>query len=366
VLDLSAAEADAVLHERLKLEYVSFERKRIRAMWRKVIVVGVGVAATLLAAIALRSFFVGRPEGSHKITIAQFGDLLLYMPLYVAADEGLFLKRGLKVEIVSTGGDDKTYAAVLSGAAQFGVADPTFVAIAHERGQSGKVIALMIDGVPNYGVAATARSEPIKAPSALSGKVVATVPAPSTSYALVRKLYETAGLKPSILQVAPSGLVPSLTAGKADYALLIEPWVSAVVREGGSVAFTLMDYYPHFALTGVTTSAALLDQSPDVAVQVVEALIEATQIFYNDPALTLQIAERRFPGERREDLDTGLDRMRQDRIYPPDLRPTAEAWKPAIALRRELGDLQAPPQPMSTYVDGRIVARAHAGAGSER
>jgi NitT/TauT family transport system substrate-binding protein len=205
-------------------------------MRRKSIALGSAMAVTILVAIVLWVFFLERPEDSPKVTIAQFGDLLLYMPLYVATDENLFSKRELDVEIVSTGGDDKTYAAVLSGGAQFGVADPTFVAIAHERGQSGKVIALLIDGVPNYGVATSLQSERIKSASDLSGKTVATVPAPSTSYALVRKLYESAGLKPSILQVAPSGLVPSLTTGKADYALLIEPWVSAVVREGGTGA----------------------------------------------------------------------------------------------------------------------------------
>ncbi len=101
-------------------------------MRTKSIAVAAAVAGTVLVAIALWVFLPGRADDSRKITIAQFGDLLLYMPLYVAADENLFSKRGLHVEIISTGGDDKTYAAVLSGGAQFGVADPTFVAIAHE------------------------------------------------------------------------------------------------------------------------------------------------------------------------------------------------------------------------------------------
>lgn len=310
--------------------------------------------------------FGNRPDSPRKVTIAQFGDLLLYMPLYIANDTGLFSKNGLDVKIVSTGGDEKTYAAVLSGSAQFGVADPTFVAIAHERGQPGKVIALLIDGVPNYGVAISPQADHIKTASALKGKTVATVPAPSTSYALIRKLYQSAGLEPSIHQIAPSGLVPSLKAGQADYALLIEPWVSAVVRDGGSVAFSLMDYYRHFALTGVTTSTDLLNKSPDIAIRLLEALIEATRIFYNDPARTLQIARQRFSGERPEDLEKGLDRMRRDRIYPQNLQMTQDAWDPAVNLRREIGDLERAPASMNVYVDTETISRAKANVPHER
>ena len=47
---------------------------------------------------------------------------------------------------------DKTWAAVLSGSAEFGVADPTFVAISAERGQNGVVVASLVNGVPCWGI----------------------------------------------------------------------------------------------------------------------------------------------------------------------------------------------------------------------
>src|SRR5688572_15824290 len=63
------------------------------------------------------------PGNLEKVTVAQFGDFFLYLPLYVAKDKGFFAQQGLDVGIVNTGGDDKTFAAVMSGDAQFGVAD---------------------------------------------------------------------------------------------------------------------------------------------------------------------------------------------------------------------------------------------------
>lgn len=292
------------------------------------------------------------------VTVAQFGDLLLYLPLYIAKEEGLFAREGLDVRIVSTGGDDKTFAAVLSGDAAFGIADPTFVAIAAERQQRGKVIAQLIDGMPNYGVAAKTSAATITKAADLSGKTVATVPAPSTSYALMEQMYKSAGLKPQIRQIAFPGLVPAIETGQADYALLIEPWVTQVEQKGGKVAFSLMDYYPHFALTGVTTSDAQLQKDPEIATKFTKALTEAVRVFYDDPAAALRAAKTRFPQETDEVLRRAVERARTSKIYPRCLAVTEAAWTPAIQLRRQLGDLQRDPAPMADYVENKFAQTA--------
>lgn len=65
--------------------------------------------------------------------------------------EKVFAQEGIQIEIVNTTGDDKTFAAVIGGSATFGIADPTFVAIAAEKGFKGKVIASIVNGVPFFG-----------------------------------------------------------------------------------------------------------------------------------------------------------------------------------------------------------------------
>ena len=322
------------------------------------------IMLVLIAVAAIISTFLylkrtpKNTEIPRTVTIAQFGDLLLYLPVYIASDEGLFAKHGLDVHIVSTGGDDKTYAAVISANADFGLADPTFVAIAQEKGQSGKVVALLINGMPNYGVALTPDKPVIKDPSELKGRTVATVPAPSTSYALMKKLYERANLLPSIRQVAPSALVPALQAGEADYALLIEPWVSGVVQSGGHVAFSLTDYFPEFALTGLTTNMKMIQQHPSTVKNVVLALTEAVQVFYTNEERTLRVAVKHFPDEKPDQLKAGIIRMRADKIYPRILTVTDKAWNAAVQLRRDTGDLTKPPQPMVEYVDNSFAQEA--------
>jgi len=282
----------------------------------------------------------------------------------LAVDDGLFAKQGLDVHLVSTGGDDKTYAAVISGSAEFGLADPTFVAIAQEQGQTGKVEALLINGMPNYGVALTPDKPVIKDLSELKGRTVATVPAPSTSYALMKQLYERAGLPPAIRQVAPPALVPTLQAGEADYALLIEPWVSDVVQSGGHVGFSLTDYYPDFALTGLTSNLQTIRQNPAMVEKVVLAITEAVHVFYSDEDRTLRVAIKHFPGEKPASLKAGISRMRSDKIYPRVLTVSEKAWDAALQLRRSAGDLTKPSQPVDAYVDNSFAQKA-AGAGGQ-
>jgi len=78
--------------------------------------------------------------------------IFLNAPLYIAKDAGLYSKRELDVSLVSTRGSEKTWAAVTSGNASFGVADPTFVAISDARGQPGTVIPSVVNGVPFWGI----------------------------------------------------------------------------------------------------------------------------------------------------------------------------------------------------------------------
>src|SRR5271170_5895410 len=126
------------------------------------------IVASSLAAFA-SSAEADQAKPVQHVTIAQFGHVFLYMPLYVAIDKGFFKEKGLEVKLVSTGGDEKTFTAVASGNAQFGVSDPTFAAIAREHGQGGKVVAGIVRGVPFWVISFKNDVKKIDNPSGFSG-----------------------------------------------------------------------------------------------------------------------------------------------------------------------------------------------------
>src|SRR5258708_4947071 len=210
-----------------------------------------------------------------KIKVAQFADVFLYMPLYLAKDNGFFKEQGLDIDIINTGGDDKTYAAVISGDAQFGIADPTFVAIARSKGQGGQVVASIVNGVPFWGITKKSSVPIITDPKMLKGYSVATFPAPSTAYTLQKEMFEKAGLPPNIRESAFGTLIAQLDSGQADIALELEPNVSLAIQQGARIVYSMPEVYGDFAITGVSVSDDLVRRHPEQIQAFVRAVEKA-------------------------------------------------------------------------------------------
>lgn len=297
----------------------------------------------LLAAFGIWSQKTNRPtsgkEKLHSIKIAQFGDFFLYAPLYIAVDGGFFRKEGLDVSIVNTGGDDKTWAAVLSGSAEFGVADPTFVAVSADRGQKGFVVASLVNGVPFWGITYK-NIPPFKNAKELAEYSVATFPSPSTAYTLQKKMFSDAGLTPNIREGAFGAIIPMLKAGSADIGLELEPNVSQAVSDGARVLYSLADKYGDFAITGVMTTDLIVQQDPALVISATTALQGALDLLHSNPDQALALLTKRFPGVTPAVAKTALDRVLAGGIIPRSIIISKDAWNKAIQLRIEAGDLK--------------------------
>ena len=296
-------------------------------------------------------------DQAQRVTIAQAGDFFLYAPLYVALDAGFFREKGLNVSLVSTGGDEKTWAAVMSGSANFGVADPTFVAIADARGQPGRVIASIVDGVPFWGITWREDVPEIREAKELEPFIVATFPSPSTAYTLQKKMFTEAHLPTNIREGAFGTLQAMLKSGQADIALELEPNVSQAVIEGARVIYGMSDTYGEFAITGLTTTPELLRRNPELANKVVCGIQLAIDSIRQHPQEALKILAKRFPEIDPEVTKIALSRIIEEKIIPVEAIISDEAWKRAIQLRIDVGDLSLA-NPMETYVDNQMARDA--------
>lgn len=313
---------------------------------RKLLIVLVVVTAGLIAALV----FISRPEKilsraaskqPQRITIAQAGDFYLYAPLYVAADRGFFSDRGLDVSIVSTGGDEKTWAAVISGSAEFGVADPTFIAIASQRGRAGKIVATIVNGVPFWGISKNPAVQSITKPSELNGYRVATFPAPSTAYTLQKRMFEMGNLSPNIREGAFGTLLSLLESSQADIALELEPNVSQATAKGYRIVYALADVYGDFTITGLTTTPDFISKHRDTVAAVVGAINQSLTSIYTDRDETIRVLQKRFPEIAPSVARSALDRVLAANIIPKNATVQPDAWHKAIQLRIDSGDLRA-------------------------
>ncbi len=283
----------------------------------------------------------GKSSSLAAITIAQFGHVFLYMPLYVALDKGFFREHGLDVKLVSTGGDEKTFTAVATGNAQFGVSDPTFTAIAREHGQGGKVVAAVVRGVPFWVVTLKKEIGTISNAKDFDGYRCASFTAPSTSYAVMKKiLSDGRASKAKIVQGAFGTLPALLKSDQADVAIEIEPTVSILVGEGGRVIYSPKDELGDFAFTGLEVSDAYAKEHPEQIKACVAALKEGMAYIHNDFEGALQVAQKEFPDVKPGVVRDALKRLKESNTIPPDPDLPQSAWDAAISLRRQLGDLK--------------------------
>jgi NitT/TauT family transport system substrate-binding protein len=316
------------------------------------------VSVLLAGVIAAAGGCQRSPSALTPVTIAQYGHVLLYLPLYIAKTKGYFAEQGLKVEIVSTGGDEKTFAAVASGSAQYGVADPVFTAIARQQGGGGKVIASLVNGVPFWGVTFRADLAAIRDPSDFAGLRIATYPAPSTNYAVMEDtLRRNKVSNATIVQGSLGSLLAMLKADKADIAVEIEPTVSMAVANGARVVYSVPKRMSEFAFTGLTTSDRQLAANPKQAEKVVRALARALASIHSDFEGALAVAKGEFPEVPADELRAALSRLVDDNVIPTSLILSETAWRNAIELRRSLGDIRGV-APFGENVDMRFVAQA--------
>ncbi|MBL0185511.1 MAG: ABC transporter substrate-binding protein [Candidatus Obscuribacter sp.] len=284
------------------------------------------------------------PVGQLKpITIAQFGHVFLYMPLYVALDAGFFKEQGLDVKLVSTGGDEKTFTAVSAGNAQFGVSDPTFAAIAREHGQGGKVVAAIVKGTPFWVITYKKEIKPITAPAGFSGYRVATYTAPSTSYAVMKNILQN-GNKPvsaKIVQGAFGSLNAIVRSNNADMAMEIEPMVSIATNQGAHIVYSPASDNGDFAFTGLTVSDDYCAKHPGEIQAAVNALSKAMKYIRDNKKGTLAIAKKEFPEVSEKVITDALERLIQSGTTPSSPVLNKSAWEHAIKLRKDLGDLKS-------------------------
>ena len=281
-----------------------------------------------------------KSEAVKKITIAEFGELFIYAPLYIAQEKGFFTEQGLDVTVVPTGGDEKTFAALLSGDAQFGVADPTFTAISGDKGQPGKVIASVVSRVPFWGVAKNQNIPVINTPSDLKNYSVATFPAPSTAYVLQKKMFQDGGLKSNIKETAFGSLLASLEANQVDIALELEPNVSMAVNKGDKIVYSLAKQYPDFAFTGLTALPNYIKSDPEIVQKVVSAMQKATTYVRNNPVGAAEILTKKFPEVEKSVAENAIKNMTEMNIFPKDITMSKTSWDASIQLRKEMGDIK--------------------------
>src|SRR6201996_4426630 len=307
-------------------------------------------------AAALVSVLLASPAlaENKKAVVSQAFQSMLYLPLYVAIDEGFFTQQGLDLTKETAAPPGWDCSAVISGSAQFSIHGPEWTAIAASKGAPVDVIANVVNGAAVW--IATAPDFKFDSIKDIKGQKVVTGLMPTTSTSLFIKLLKENGMDAKtdvdMIQVAIGSEPGPFVAKQADIAVMYEPGLDQVVAKGMKVVLGFPKSYGPYAFSAVT---ARNDVDPDIAQKVVNGMEMAMRFMAKDEAKTVEIAKKEFPTLDPVVVEAAVKRMLSDNVYPSNVDISADALKVAMDTQIALGNLAAQPDYKSfivkTYID---------------
>ncbi len=302
---------------------------------------------TLVARGLALAFIVSLMSGSasaqnKKVTISQAFQSMLYLPLYVGIDNGLFLKQGLDVTKETAGAPSAALAAVISGSAQFSLHGPEWPAIAASKGAPVQIVANCVNGAAVW--IATTPDFKFTGIKDLKGETIVTGQMPTTSTSLFLKLFKENGLDPEkdikMLQVPLGTEIGAFMAGQGKVAVMYEPGLDQAVAKGMKVVLGFPKLYGPYAFSAITTRT---DADPDTVQKFVNGMEAALRSIRADPAGAIAIAKKEFPTLDPAVVESAVKRMIEDNVYPPSVDITPAALKVSMDTQIALGNLTAQP-----------------------
>lgn len=288
-----------------------------------------------------------------KVVISQAFQSMLYLPLYVAMDEGFFAKEGLDVTKETAGAPSVALSAVISKSAQFSIHGPEWTAIAASKGAPVNIIANVVNGAAVW--IATTPDFKFTSVKDLKGQKVVTGLMPTTSTSLFIKLLQENGMDAKkdvdMIQVQIGSEPGPFLAKQANVAVMYEPGLDQVVAKGMKVVLGFPKLYGPYAFSAVT---ARTDVDPDSAQRVVNGMEMAMRYMQSHEAETVAIAKKEFPTLDAAVVEASVKRMLSDGVYPKSVDITPDALKIAMQTQIALGNLKAQPN-YDSFVSKKLI-----------
>ena len=274
-------------------------------------------------------------EGTVNVTLNEVAHSIFYAPMYVAIEEGYFEDEGIKLDLVTGFGADKTMTAVLSGEADIGFMGSEASIYTYNEGANDYVInfAQLTQRAGNFLVA---REEmPDFEWEDLKGKLVLGGRKGGMPEMVFEYILRKNGIDPqkdvTIDQSIDFGsTAAAFSGGQGDFTFEFEPNATALEKEGkGYVVASLGTDSGYVPYTAFSAKKSYIDDNPDIIQGFTNALQKGMD--YVQTHTPEEIAEIIKPQFKETDLDTLTTIV--TRYYDQD------TWKENLIFEEESFDL---------------------------
>ncbi|KOF13917.1 ABC transporter substrate-binding protein [Ensifer adhaerens] len=263
-----------------------------------------------------------------------------WLPVFVAEEQGLFEKRGLKIEYLRMGNVDKATTAVLEGEADLAITPPEGAVSNYVKGGELRVVASNSNRLPMSIVA----SASIKSIAELKGKKIGTSSLTEGTAIYTQLLLSREGLKyPGDYDFVLAGIHTkrweALQAGEIDCAPQPAPWNFVAEQAGYNLVGEVNDVIPEILFAALIANRSWLDANSETVGKLLEALSDA-YVITNDLSMeeiTLPIFQRITVPDDADLARRGLRYMRDMGMWPQGLAIPDKALETTIDLMIRAG-----------------------------
>jgi ABC-type nitrate/sulfonate/bicarbonate transport system substrate-binding protein len=214
------------------------------------------------------------------------------LPLYVAANAGMFKAEGLDVEITHFAGGGDVVRAVASGAADIGMVATTAAIIAAGRGEPLKIISAW--SAPAYGILYVVPPDsPIKTVKDLAGKKVGITRPGSVSHTGLNATLQANGIQGQVEVVpvgAPGDGWTALKSGRVQATWHTAPDVYSLIDRGEArILFQLSDYLKDYQQGSLAARDVYVQANADTVRKFLRASVRAGEFIDKNPAEAAKI-----------------------------------------------------------------------------
>lgn len=232
------------------------------------------VSLVLVVLIILSSVAVLNAGCSKKeLTTVRLNEVvrsIFYAPQYVAINKGFFEEQGLKIELTTGQGADKTMTALLSGQADIGFAGPESCIYVYNQGKEdyAVVFAQLTQRDGSFLVARNNepefRWENTKGKTIIGGRP-GGVPEMTLEY-ILKKHGITPGKDVEIItNLQFTATAGAFSSGTGDYVALFEPTASMLEKEkAGKIVSSIGEESGLIAYTAYFTTKSRMDKDPEL------------------------------------------------------------------------------------------------------
>jgi ABC-type nitrate/sulfonate/bicarbonate transport system substrate-binding protein len=252
-----------------------------------------------------------------------FASAVNNVPMMVAAENGYWREQGLDVTVQVLDSGSQIVTALVSGAADIGASAVTSsIPLSRAAGNPLTFVGpyhnnpMVVNGVARVGVIASARSavKPGDARS-LVGKTVG-VALGSTSESYLKSYLAANGVSIrdlKLVNLSVPDMRVSLSQGNVDAVVAWEPYVSQIVREGGSDVVTVVRGGPYGAsVVGVMVTDGYLEKNRSVVEIYLVGAWKGVKFTRENPAAAATIAQRYIQGLSHQDATSAIEVMKAE------------------------------------------------------